>query len=279
MSNQIYPCLWFDGKAREAAELYCSLFKNSRLRDCSQMVCTFELEGQLFMALDGGPQFKPNPTISFFTCLNDSSELEQIWTKLLDGGTVLMPLQKYDWSEQYGWLQDRYGVNWQLNLADANSTGQRITPLLMYCGENQGKAEAAIAFYTSVFPNSETEFVARYEPGQLSLDAKIVHSRFSLNNTPLMAMDSAVPQPFTFSEGVSLVISCETQQEIDYYWDKLTANGEESVCGWCRDQFGVWWQVVPAIIGRLMTDPEKAPRVMQAFMKMKKFEIQTLLEA
>ena len=278
MNNRIYPCLWFDGKAREAAELYCSLFKNSKLKDCTPMVTTFELEGQLFMGLDGGPQFQPNPSISFFATLQNKEELEHIWEELVKEGTVLMPLDKYDWSEQYGWLQDRYGINWQLCLGEAEAD-QSIAPLLMFCGENQGKAQAAIDFYTSVFPGSNIEFVAKYEPDQVKLDATIVHARFRLSNTLLMAMDSAVPQPFSFSEGVSLVISCDTQQEIDYYWEKLTEKGRESNCGWCQDQFGVWWQVVPSIIGSLMTDPEKAPRVSEAFMKMKKFDIETLLEA
>jgi predicted 3-demethylubiquinone-9 3-methyltransferase (glyoxalase superfamily) len=140
MNTPIYPCIWFNGNAKEAAEFYCSVFPNSKITSESDMVVNWDLDGRLFMGLNGGPQFKPN-------------------------------------------------------------------------------------------------------------------------------------------EGVSFVITCENQTEIDRYWEKLTSNGgEESMCGWCKDRFGVWWQVIPAILGKLMSDPQKGPRVMQAFLKMKKFDIQKLLD-
>jgi predicted 3-demethylubiquinone-9 3-methyltransferase (glyoxalase superfamily) len=141
MQKQIYPCLWFDGQAKAAAEFYCSIFSNSKITVENPMVVRWEINGQQFMGLNGGPQFKCN-------------------------------------------------------------------------------------------------------------------------------------------EAVSFVIECETQQEIDNYWNKLTANGgQESMCGWLKDQFGVSWQIVPAILSKLMSDAEKAPKVMQAFMKMKKFNIEALLNA
>jgi predicted 3-demethylubiquinone-9 3-methyltransferase (glyoxalase superfamily) len=93
-------------------------------------------------------------------------------------------------------------------------------------------------------------------------------------------MDGPGVHDFTFNEAVSFVVSCDTQDEIDYHWQKLTADGgQESQCGWLKDKFGVSWQVVPSILGRLMSDPEKGQRVVQAFLKMKKFNIQALLEA
>lgn len=141
MKKQIYPCLWFDGKAKEAAEFYCSIFSNSKITEENPMVVRWEIDGQQFMGLNGGPMFKCNEAISF-------------------------------------------------------------------------------------------------------------------------------------------VIECDTQEEIDNYWNILTANGgEESMCGWCKDKFGVSWQVVPGVLGKLMSDKEKAPRVMQAFMQMKKFDIETLQNA
>ena len=92
-------------------------------------------------------------------------------------------------------------------------------------------------------------------------------------------MDGPGDHQFKFNEGVSFVVECEKQEEIDYYWNKLTEGGKESRCGWLVDKFGVSWQIVPAIIGSLMTDPEKVPRVMQAVMKMKKLDIETLVNA
>lgn len=140
MTNQLYPCLWFDGQAKAAAEFYCSVFKNSKITTDTPMVVNFELNGQKFMGLNGGPHFK-------------------------------------------------------------------------------------------------------------------------------------------FNEAVSFVVNCENQEEIDYYWNKLTEGGQESQCGWLKDKFGLSWQIVPSILGKLMTDPEKAPRVMQAFMQMKKFDIEKLMNA
>src|SRR5690606_3346494 len=146
-----------------------------------------------------------------------------------------------------------------------------------FCGENQGRAEEALQYYTHVFNPATIETIARYEPGQVSLDATVVHARFRLNNQVFMAMDSGVPQPFTFNEGVSLVIDCDTQEEIDYYWERLTDGGKESQCGWLEDRFGVSWQVVPTVLPKLLQDPVKAGRVMQAFMQMKKFDIAQLM--
>lgn len=140
MSNSIYPCLWFDGKAYEAADYYCSIFSEAKILNKNAFVAIFELRGNKFMAINGGPEFK-------------------------------------------------------------------------------------------------------------------------------------------FNEAVSLVVDCETQEEIDFYWEKLGQGGEEGKCGWIKDKYGVWWQVVPKVLGKLMSDPEKAPKVMYAFMQMKKFDIEKLINA
>lgn len=140
MSNSIYPCLWFDGKAKEAAEFYCSVFKNSKILINTPMVVKFELNGSVFMGLNAGPQFK-------------------------------------------------------------------------------------------------------------------------------------------FTEAISYVVECKTQEEIDYYWSRLTEGGNEIECGWLKDKFGLSWQIVPAILGKLMSDPLKAPRVMQVIQHTKKFNIAELENA
>ena len=140
MSKEIYPCLWFDGKAKEAANFYCSIFKTARITAENPIVVNFELNGSKFMALNGGPTYKPTPATSF-------------------------------------------------------------------------------------------------------------------------------------------VIPCDTQEEIDYYWEKLGEGGRYDQCGWLDDKYGYSWQVVPSILNKLMADPEKSPRVVAAFLKMSKFDIQTLLDA
>jgi predicted 3-demethylubiquinone-9 3-methyltransferase (glyoxalase superfamily) len=155
--------------------------------------------------------------------------------------------------------------------------GQPITPCLWF--DNQG--EDAAKFYVSIFPNSKIGAVSRYGKEGAEVHGKAPGTamvvQFELNGTPFTALNGG-PQ-FKFTEAISFQISCETQEEIDHYWYKLTEGGQESMCGWLKDKFGLSWQVVPAILSKLMTDPKKAGNVMKAFLKMKKFDIQVLMDA
>ena len=279
MTHTIYPCIWFNGQAKEAAEFYCSVFQNSGITGSSPMVVNFELDGQKFMALDGGPEFRINPSISFYAVCETESEIEAVWSKLSYAGFVLMPLDKYDWSEKYGWVQDRFGLSWQISLGKLSDVGQKISPFLMFTGRQHGRAEAAIQFYSSIFQPSSVTGILRYGEGENGTAFTVKHAQFSINNFVMMVIDSSYPHPFNFNEAVSLVLECDNQEEIDFYWAKLGEDGKESMCGWLRDQFGVWWQVVPSILGSLMSDPERAPKVAKAFLQMKKFDIQKLLDS
>lgn len=278
MKNLIHPCLWFNGQAKAAAKLYCSLFKNSSITADTPLVLKFELEGSEFMALNGGPEFKINPSISVFVLCESVEETNTLWQKLIEGGKALIPIDKYDWSERYGWLQDRFGLTWQISLNGDAPIQQKIRSCMLFTRERFGMAEKALNFYTSVFEHSSTDLLMHYHEGTEHA-GKVLYSEFKLNQQNLIAMDGPGVHDYTFNEGVSFVVECESQEEIDYYWEKLTEGGEESMCGWLKDQFGVSWQIVPAILGGLMSDPEKAPKVMQAFLKMKKFDIETLLKA
>jgi len=279
MQNHIYPCLWFDGQAKAAAELYCSIFGNSEITEENPMVVAFNLDGQKFIGLNGGPMYKPNPSISFFVVCETTEEVEVAWKKLLEGGSVLMPLDKYDWSEKYGWIQDRFGISWQLSYGKMQDVGQKFTPALMFTSTQKGKAEQAVQLYTSVFSNSSVVGMLKYSATDDDVEGFVKHAQFKLGQQVFMAMDSSMPHPFNFNEGISLVVECEDQKEIDYYWKKLTQEGEESMCGWLKDKFGVSWQIVPAILSKLLSDPERAGRVTNAFMQMKKFDIEKLLQA
>ncbi|MBD0333656.1 MAG: VOC family protein, partial [Chitinophagaceae bacterium] len=162
MKNKIYPCLWFDGNAKEAATFYCTVFTDSQIKADTPLVVTFESAGQKFMCLNGGPQFTFNPSISFFVLCETEEEIDKSWNILMEDGSALMVLDKYDWSEKYGWVQDRYGISWQLSLGKMQDVGQKFTPTLMFTGEQHGKAEEAIHFYTSVFKDSNINGILRY---------------------------------------------------------------------------------------------------------------------
>ena len=129
-----------------------------------------------------------------------------------------------------------------------------------------------------VDPNVPIEEVAGAVKGLIK-EGKVKHAQINLNGEKLMLMESAAPHNFTFTEGVSLTIHCETQQEIDHYWGKLTQNGEESMCGWLKDKFGVSWQIIPTILNKIMSDPAKAGKAAQAFMAMRKLNIEQIVQA
>ena len=279
MKNQMYPCIWFNGKAKEAAEFYCSVFGQSQITSENSLVVTFEASGQKFMCLNGGPQFTINPSISFYVICETESEIDRVWGKMAEGGKVLMELNKYPWSEKYGWIQDRFGVNWQLSLGKLEDVGQKFTPSLMFTGKQAGNAEKAIQFYTGIFENSSIVGIHRYTAEESDVEGTIKHAQFKLNRQVFMAMDSSFPHGFGFNEAISLVVMCETQDEIDYYWEKLSAVTEAEQCGWLKDSFGVSWQIVPTVLEKLMSDPARSKRVVDAFMQMKKFDIEKLMEA
>lgn len=289
-------CLWFDDQAEEVAKFYTSIFPDSGIDDityydaagyeihkrpeASVMTVEFHLSNLKFMGLNGGPVFKINPSISYFVVCETAAETETIWKQLSDGGNVLMPLDKYEWSEQYGWVQDRYGLSWQVSLGNvADTNGQKLTPSIMYINEQAGKAEEAIHFYISVFEGSAIRGIRKNGPGEEEPEGMVKHAQFNLAGQEFMAMDSGMKHPFSLNEGVSFVIRCTTQQEIDYYWNKLTADGgQESNCGWLKDKFGVSWQVEPVQLVEMLKsdDKEKRERVTNAFMKMHKFDLKKL---
>lgn len=277
MKKTIYPCLWFDGNAKASADFYCSIFKNSKIINNTPMVVLFEIEGKLIMGLNGGPMFKINPSISLFVTCETNEEIESIWNQLSKEGTIMMPLDQYPWSEKYGFVADKFGVCWQLMLGEIPPNGQKIMPCFLFVGEQYGKAQAAIKQYTSIFPNSKIQNLSIDESEDQQQKGSLKFGNFKLQNELFAAMDGFGKHQFQFNEGVSLVVECDTQDEIDNYWTKLTEGGSESQCGWLKDRFGVSWQIVPTILSELMSDPEKASRVVQAFMKMKKFNIETLL--
>lgn len=279
MRNSIYPCLWFDGNAKAAADFYCSIFDHSKIIDDTQMVVRFEIEGKLIMGLNGGPMFKINPSISLFVTCETDEEMETIWSKLIEGGTIMMALDEYPWSKKYGFVADKFGVCWQLMLGEIQPNGQKIMPCFLFVGDQYGNAQEAIKQHTSIFPSSEIVDLSIDESEDMQQAGSLKFGTFKLGNELFAAMDGFGGHEFQFNEGFSLVVECDTQEEIDDYWTKLTEGGSESQCGWLKDRFGVSWQIIPAVLSELMSDPEKAPRVVQAFMKMKKMDIQTLLKA
>lgn len=237
----------------------------------------FEIAGIKFLALNGGPLFKFNPSISFFIVAKDELEIDRLWKKFSDGGKVLMELNKYDWSKKYGWIEDKFGLSWQIILAEGD-TKQEIFPSLLFVDKAFGKAEEAINYYTSVFENAKIESVYKFPDNENA----VMYSDFSLDGNLFAAMDGSGEHGFQFNEAVSFIVDCKDQTEVDYYWNKFTSDGgQESMCGWLKDKFGVSWQITPKILVDMLNDKDaaKAKKAMLAMLQMKKIIISDLEKA
>lgn len=294
--NRITPNLWFDKNAEEAVNFYTSLFPNleigltsrfgkegfehHKMPEGTVMTMNFQIQGQKFVALNGGPVFKFNESVSFFVYCESDERIEFLYNKLSEGGSVNMPLNKYDWSEKYAWVKDKFGVSWQLDVDKINSP-QKIVPALLFVNDKFTKVKEAVTHYTNIFPNSKMIFEYPIPKNENLPEDNLVFAQFSLNGNLFNAMSGAGEHNFDFNEAVSFIIECESQKEADFYWEKLTEDGSESMCGWLKDKYGVSWQVVPTEAYKYIGGPdkEKRSRALNSMFEMKKLDLEMLKKA
>jgi predicted 3-demethylubiquinone-9 3-methyltransferase (glyoxalase superfamily) len=289
--EKITPHLWFDNNAEEAAKFYTSIFKNSKIKNVTTLhntpsgtveIFTIELLGQEFTLISAGPLFKFNPSVSFLVACNTKEEVDELWGNLSNGGMALMELGEYPFSEKYGWVQDKYGLSWQVIYVGDQKIKQRIIPTLLFVGKQYGKAEEAMNFYASVFENARVGDILHYRKGEEpDKEGTVKHASFILEGQEFASMDSAREHNFEFNEAISFMVHCETQEEIDYYWGKLSVYPEAEQCGWLKDRYGLSWQIVPNLMDEMLkdNDEKKIERVTEAFLQMKKLDIAKLKEA
>lgn len=293
--QKIIPSLWFDHSCEAAMNFYVSIFPNSKITGITYypenaedehlqgmngkvLHGEFELCGQQFVALDGGPTFTFNPSKSFMVNCDSADEVDDVWQKLSAGDSkVLMELAEYPFSPRYGWVQDQYGLSWQIILTDPGRDKRpKIIPSIMFVHDNTGKAEEAMNYYVSVFKDAKVGAVSHYPSGmEPNKDSSVAYEDFQLLGEWFSAMDSGREHDFDLNEAVSFIVNCEDQAAIDYYWDKLSAVPEAEQCGWCKDKYGVSWQIIPVNRGELISTPE----ALNAMMKMKKIDIAALESA
>ena len=295
--QKITPFLWFDNNAEEAVNFYTSIFDNSDISNITRyneesakasgqkpgtvMTIAFKLEGQIFTALNGGPHFKINPSISFFVYCESEDKINDLYNKLSEGGFVMMPLDKYDWSPKYAWVQDKFGLSWQLDIDKINNP-QKILPALLFVNEKNLRLKEAIKYYISIFNNSQIIMESPYHPSVGLPEDALLFAQFKLSDYLFNAMSSTMKHDFDFNEAFSFIVNCKDQEEVDYYWSKLTSGGgKESQCAWLKDKFGISWQIVPTKLIELLGDPDpvKAQKVMRAMLQMKKIIIEDLEKA
>lgn len=309
--QKITPSLWFGMNCEEAVNFYTSVFPNSRIVSIKRypeglsegpiagmngkiLIAIFELDGYRFQALDGGPYFKFTPAISFMVNFdpsrdsNAAADLDAMWNKLSEGGTVRMEKQEYPFSRMYGWVEDRFGVNWQLILTNPEGEPRsNIVPSLMFTKDVTGKAEEAANFYVSLFKNSPSNSsgqakmgtIAKYPAGMPGgVEGGVMFEDFMLEGEWLSAMDAGPEHDFKFNEAVSFSVETADQAETDFFFEKLSAVTESEQCGWLKDTYGVSWQIIPKRMGELLSssDTEKSNRALQAMLQMKKIDIAAL---
>ncbi len=279
MKPKIHPAIWFDQNAAEAAKFYCSLFDDSGIINESPITVTFELSRYYLLGINGGPTYKPNPSVSLYVECDTEAEIDHKFQALSEGGMVMIPLDTYPWSARYAFFEDKFGVSWQLTLRETVGTAPKIMPSMLFVNEKNGKAEEAVNFYTSLFRQGKILERSYYGEGQGNTAGHVLFSRAVIDGFQFIAMDGPGDHGFDFSEGMSFLVSTKDQEETDYFWEKLTKNGgEESQCGWLKDKFGISWQIIPERFLELVSSGNAAQtkRILDAMMPMRKMIIKDL---
>lgn len=285
--QKIVPHLWFDQDAQSAITQYTQLFADSRIQQISNIqdtpsgdvsVFDFHLANLTFQAINAGPYFKFNESMSLFVSVDSAEEVDTLYHALVEDGKVLMPLDSYDFCPRYAWIADKYGLNWQLMYNHDKRPLPKIRLGLLFSMAHCGLAEAAINAYSSIFANTQKGDISFYKPGETADPAaKINYGELHLEGLDLVMMDHGYSGEADFNEAISLMVLCDDQAEIDYYWEQLSHDPDAEQCGWLKDSFGVSWQIVPKQLSDYLQGPPDAiNRVTQAFLRMKKFDLATL---
>ena len=273
MDQVITPAIWCDGTADEAAQFYADVFRDTSIAEQAPgIAATVSIHGFKLSLINGGNQYAPNPSIScilnFDPLLFGGEEqarayLDELYERLSTGG-VLMELGEYPFSPRYAWVRDRFGMTWQLMLTDPDGDPRPfVIPSFMFGGTNHAHAEEATDAWIALFDNSRRGALYRYKEGG-PLDAgTVMFTDFTLRGTWMAATDSGTFHDFTFTPGVSMIVSCRDQEEIDRYWAGLSAVPEAERCGWCVDRWGVSWQIVPHNIAELMANAATRDKILQ----------------
>ena len=264
MDQHITPAIRCNGNAEEAARFYADVFREgSVVEQVPGYAATVSAHGFRLSLISGGDQDTPNPSIScilnFDPLLFGGEDqartyLDELYERLSTGG-VLMELGEYPFSPRYAWVRDRFGMTWQLMLTDpAGEPRPFILPAFMFGGTNHANAEEATEAWIALFDDARRGALRRYAEGGPMEAGTVMFTDFTLRGTWMAAMDSGAFHDFTFTPGVSMIVSCRDQEEIDHYWAGLSAVPEAEHCGWCVDRWGVSWQVLPHNIAELMAD-------------------------
>ncbi len=289
MKSKIIPHLWFSDNGQEAIGFYTGLFKESSLRDLRVLpgnefenvkVMSFELMNTPMMAIEAVSTFQFNASFSYYVYCGSDSEVQRLYNVLSENGNVVFPVGNYPWSSCYAWVVDKYGLSWQLDQDDIK-TEQKIVPTLMFSNQFSSSVAAYTEILKNIFPAFKLMVTAPYPVEQSPSEGALLFAQVKIAGFVINLMSSHHSQNFEFNESNSLMVYCQDQDEIDYYWNCLAENGMMQACGWLKDQFGVSWQIVPAKLDEMIfqTDQIQLKELTDVMLKMVKLDVGVLERA
>lgn len=288
--RQIAIQLCFNDQAEEAVKFYTSVFDQSEITreirypmpNVESVAYDFTIENQAFVAFNGGSDFKMNPSFSLMVSVDTPDEVDALYKKLAEGGKDLMPLDTYPFSDRYAWVEDQFGLSWQIMLAPDVPTNHKVRVSLLFAGQYCGQAEQALKDYAAIFQKGEPGQINYYQEGEAQDDrAKVNYAELNIGDQQLVFMDHGFGSDEEFTEAISFLIVAGAQSEVDYYWEKLSAHEESEAMGWLKDSHGISWQVVPQAYLQIMetATEEQKKRVLDVLFKMKKMDVARLENA
>lgn len=283
----IIPHLWYDTEAKEAVAFYVDLFGGKldwtyTITDTpsgDSDLIQFQLGDMTLAAISAGPYFKLNESMSLMVNVASKDEVTRLYQALSEGGRILMPLGEYPFSPYYVWLEDRFGLSWQLSYAPDLDKPYQFDICLLFSQEQVGLAQPMLDYYKDKLPQASVGQLSYYGEGEATVEAaKLNYAELLVAGQKMIVMDHGYGGEASFNEAFSLMVYVDSQDELDFYYDLLSAVPEAEMCGWVKDQFGISWQIVPRILMEAYdtASPEKVKAVNAAVMTMKRLDFATI---
>ncbi|HEL1997878.1 TPA: VOC family protein [Streptococcus suis] len=280
----IIPHLWYDTEAKEAVAFYAELFGGKidwtyTITDTpsgDSDLIQFQLGDLTLAAISAGPYFKLNESMSLMVNVASKDEVTRLYQALSEGGRMLMPLGEYPFSPYYVWLEDRFGLSWQLSYAPDLDKPYQFDICLLFSQEQVGLAQPMLDYYKDKLPQASVGQLSYYGEGEAAVEAaKLNYAELLVAGQKMIVMDHGYGGEASFNEAFSLMVYVDSQDELNFYYDLLSAVPEAEMCGWVKDQFGISWQIVPRVLMEAYdtASPETVKVVNAAVMTMKRLDI------
>ena len=283
----IIPHLWYDTEAKEAVSFYVDLFGGKidwtyTITDTpsgDSDLIQFQLGDMTLAAISAGPYFKLNESMSLMVNVASKDEVTRLYQALSEGGRILMPLGEYPFSPYYVWLEDRFGLSWQLSYAPDLDKPYQFDICLLFSQDQVGLAQPMLDYYKDKLPQASVGQISYYGEGEAPVEAaQLNYAELLIGDQKIIAMDHGYGGVASFNEAFSLMVYVDSQEDAESWYERVSAVPEAEICGWAKDQFGISWQIVPRILMEAYdsASPEQIKAVNAAAMTMKRLDFATI---